>query len=96
MAEYLWDRGAAAIVSDNPAVEAPRLDEQGARLPVDRDLTLHTRLIAMLGNAFGELFNLEDLATDCADDGSYEFLFVAAPLHVPGGFGSPANALAVK
>jgi kynurenine formamidase len=96
VAEYLWDHGIVAVVSDNPAVEAPRRDEQGVRLPANHDLTLHTRLIAMLGIAFGELFNVEELATDCANDGGYEFLFVAAPLHVPGGFGSPANALALK
>ncbi len=96
MAEFLWDRGVVAVASDNPAVEAPRLDERGERLPSEHDLTLHTRLIAMLGIALGELFDLEALAKDCASDGVSEFLFVAAPLHVPGGFGSPANALAIK
>jgi kynurenine formamidase len=50
----------------------------------------------MLGIAIGELFDLDALAGDCADDGVYEGLFVAAPLNKVGGSGSPANAIAFK
>ena len=39
---------------------------------------------------------LEALAADCASDGVYECLFVAKPLVIRGGVGSPANALAIK
>ncbi len=36
------------------------------------------------------------LARDCRDDGVHEFLLTSAPLPVPRGIGSPANALAIK
>jgi len=55
-----------------------------------------SRLIAQFGLALGELWWLADLAADCAQDGRYEAFFAAAPLNVPGGIGSPANALAIK
>ena len=44
----------------------------------------------------GELWYLEDLAADCAQDGVYEFMFTSAPLNVLGGVGSPPNALGIK
>ena len=85
---WLWDHQIAAIASDNLAVEA---------YPFGRDgKILHHWAIALLGMVFGELFDLEDLAADCADDGVYECFFVAKPLHLRGGVGSPANALAIK
>jgi kynurenine formamidase len=88
MARYLWDRGVAAVVTDNPAVEVA---------PGDPSIgSLHRRLIPLLGFALGELFDLGRLALDCAADRRYTCLFVAAPLNLPGGVGSPGNAVAVK
>lgn len=90
MAEWLWDNHIAAVVADNPGLEA---------LPIDMsslDTFLHFRLIALLGIAIGELFQLDQLAADCAADGIYEGMFVAAPLNKVGGSGSPSNALAIK
>jgi kynurenine formamidase len=85
---WLWDHQVAAIAADNVAVEA---------WPPNRDKkALHSWGIALLGLVFGELFDFETLADDCADDGVYECLFVAKPLHLHGGVGSPANALAMK
>jgi kynurenine formamidase len=87
-AEWLWDHRIAAIAADNPALEALRVDaEVGFQ---------HRRLIALQGMAIGELWDLEELSRDCAADGSYEFMLVSAPLYVPGGVGSPANAYAIK
>ena len=87
-AAWLWDHEVAAIAADNPALEALR---------VDPDVGFqHRRLIALQGMAIGELFDLEALASDCAEDGVYEFMFVSAPLYIPGGVGSPANAYAIK
>jgi kynurenine formamidase len=88
--EWLWDQHVSAVVSDNPAVEV---------LPIDHaslDTFLHMRIIALLGIAVGEMFQLDELAADCADDGVYEGMFVAAPLNKVGGSGSPANAIAIK
>jgi kynurenine formamidase len=90
LAEWLWDSHVSVVATDSPALEM---------LPVDQstmETFLHVRLIALLGLAVGEMFQLEDLAEDCLDDSTYEGLFVAAPLNKVGGSGSPANALAIK
>ena len=89
MASYLWNLHIAAVAADNPALEAwPPGPESGG--------FLHFRLIPLLGMNIGEFWYLEDLAADCAQDGVYEFMFTSAPLNVPGGVGSPPNALAIK
>jgi kynurenine formamidase len=93
MARYLWDSGAAAIVSDSFSTEVWPPDFAESARPFG---FLHRVLIGLLGFAIGELWNLEDLAHDCASDGVYEFLLTSAPLNVTGGIGSPANALAIK
>lgn len=90
MAAWLWDRHVAAVVADNPALEVIPFE------PGDEDAFLHLRLIPLLGITLGELFALDDLAADCADDGVYEGMFVAAPFNKVGGVGSPGNALAIK
>jgi kynurenine formamidase len=88
MARWLWDSGCAALCLDNPAVEV---------IPGDPAVgSLHRRLIPMLGFALAELLDLDGIARACAVDGRWEFLFVAAPMHLPGGVGSPANALAIR
>jgi kynurenine formamidase len=87
MARYLWNSHVAAVVADNPAVETA---------PGDPKEFLHRRLIPMLGLALGEFFNFEELARDCLEDGRYTCLFMAAPLNLPGGVGSPGNGVAVK
>jgi kynurenine formamidase len=57
---------------------------------------LHCALMRNLGVAFTEICDLGKLATDCADDGQWEFLYVAAPLKVVNGTGSPVNPVVVK
>jgi hypothetical protein len=44
----------------------------------------------------GELWDLDELASECASDGVYEFMLVSVPLYIPGGVGSPANAYAIR
>ena len=44
----------------------------------------------------GEIFYLKDLANDCAKDGIYEFMFIAPPLPITAGVGSPINPQAIK
>ncbi|HLH68696.1 MAG TPA: cyclase family protein [Candidatus Dormibacteraeota bacterium] len=88
MARWLWNRHLAAIACDNPAVEVS---------PGDRTVgSLHRRLLPLLGFALGEFFDFDALARACAEDGRWEFLFVSVPLYLPGGVGSPANAIAVR
>jgi kynurenine formamidase len=88
--EWVWDSGIAAIVADNPSVEAMPFDKAS-----DRSF-LHFRLVALLGVAFGEMHDLRRLALDCANDGVYEGFFTAAPMNKLGGAGSTGNALAIK
>lgn len=57
---------------------------------------LHMILIVHAGVLVGEIFDLEGLAEDCANDGVYEFLFVAPPLPITGAVGSPINPQAIK
>jgi kynurenine formamidase len=88
-ARWLWDNHVAAIASDSPALEA--LPKQAG----DQDF-LHFHLLGLFGMPIGEMWNLEDLAADCAADKRYEFFLTSAPLNIPGGVGSPPNALAIK
>jgi hypothetical protein len=53
-------------------------------------------LLGQFGMAIGELWWLDELAEDCAADGIHEFLLTSAPLNTRGGYGSTANALAIK
>jgi kynurenine formamidase len=90
MCRYLWNAHVAAVVSDTPAVEAFPMERSGVFG------FLHRILIGQFGMALGELWWTDDLARDCAEDGVYEMLLTSTPMHVPGGIGSPANALAIK
>jgi kynurenine formamidase len=87
MARYLWDARLVAVAADNPALEVGPGDPAVG--------SLHRRLIPLLGFAVGELFALDELAAHCAERGRWTFLFVAAPLHLRGGVGSPGNAVAI-
>ena len=94
IAEWCWDHGVAALAVDNPGVEPFPVT---ASLPAGGgvDDTLHTRVLAYLGIPLGEFFDLDALADDCAREQVYEFCFTSAPLGIPGGIGSPPNALAI-
>ncbi|MES2170790.1 MAG: cyclase family protein [Actinomycetota bacterium] len=91
IAEWLHDHEVAAVAADNHAVEGFHYrDSEATFLPLhliaQRDMGLH----------MGELFELEELSKDCAEDGVYEFQFVAPPLRVVGAVGSPINPIALK
>ncbi|MCU1457046.1 MAG: hypothetical protein JWL73_1138 [Actinomycetia bacterium] len=96
LAEWLWDAGVAMVAADNPMVEPrpqpPRADG-GTAPPAEM---VHICVMVLLGIPLGELFDFEALAAACADDGRYEFMLTSAPLRMPGGIGSPPNALAIR
>lgn len=78
----------AVIAADNPGVEkVPIADPAGSA---------HVRMLRNLGMLFGELLHFGTLADAAAADHRYDFLFVAVPLWIPGGAGSPANAMAIR
>jgi kynurenine formamidase len=56
----------------------------------------HQVVIPHVGLYVGEMFDLDRLAARCAEDGTYDFLLVAAPLPVAGGVGAPVNPIAVR
>jgi len=101
---WLWDHEIALVAGDNPAVEADPVLESDFRTAADRPPErgvdhsgmLHRPLIALLGMAMGELWKLDELASDCAADGVYEFFLTSKPLNLIGGVGSPPHALALK
>ena len=43
----------------------------------------------------GEFFNLEKLGEECEKQGRYTFFVASMPLNIPGGVGSPPNAMAI-
>jgi kynurenine formamidase len=57
---------------------------------------LHIIMLVNAGIHLGEMWDMEELASDCADDGVYEFMLVAPPLTVTGSVGSPVNPQAIK
>jgi kynurenine formamidase len=93
MARYLWDSHACAIAADNPALEVWPPDGDQAAWPFG---FLHRLILGQFGMAIGELWWLHDLAASCRADGRYTALLTSAPLNVPGGIGSPPNAVAIK
>jgi len=101
---WLWEHEIALVAADNLAVEADPVLDSDFRSPddvppergVDHSGMLHRPLIALLGMAVGELWRLDELAEDCAADGVYEFFLTVKPLNLPGGVGSPPNAVALK
>ena len=87
-AAWVWDHQIAALAADNPALEALEvLPEVGFQ---------HRRLLPLQGTPIGEFWDLEELSSDCAQDGVFQFMLVSAPLYIPGGVGSPPNAYALK
>jgi kynurenine formamidase len=58
-------------------------------------MPLHMCLLAGMGVHLLDNLHLGRLATACAEEQRWEFLFVVAPLQVRGGTGSPANPIAI-
>jgi kynurenine formamidase len=87
---WIHDHDIAAIAADTWGAEVLPNETPDVFQP------LHIILIVHMGLLVGEIFDLEALAADCAEDGRYEFMFTAPPLPITGGVGSPVNPLAIK
>ena len=94
--DWFADHRVALAASDTFALE--RLPAvPGSPFGADTDHgMIHQDLIALLGLPIGELWKLDELGADCADDQIYECLLTVKPLNITGGVGSPANATAIK
>jgi kynurenine formamidase len=81
----------AAVASDTWGCEVrPNNSESGITQPS------HWITIPIMGLTVGEIFVAKELADDCAENGVYEFLFVAPTLSITGAVASPTNPLAIK
>ncbi len=104
--EWIHQREVAVYTGDSPE----RLTRAGARMlgllgeedagerggaPTRFPLPFHQIAIPAMGLSLLDFCAVEELAATCAKLGRYEFLFMAAPLPIEGGTGSPVNPLAV-
>ncbi|NHD16125.1 MULTISPECIES: cyclase family protein [unclassified Actinopolyspora] len=89
-ADWLHGTEIAAIATDTWGFEVRPNEFDEAFQP------LHQVVIPHVGLFIGEMWDLDELAADCAADGRFEFWLTAAPLPVTGAVGSPLNPLAVK
>lgn len=80
----------AALATDTWGFEVRPNEFAGAMQP------LHQVVIPHMGLYIGEMWDMESLAADCADDGRYAFFLTAAPLPFTGAVGAPLHPIAVK
>jgi len=85
---WLHDRGVAAIACDGVSDVIP----SGFNTI---DLPIHRIGIPIIGLHLLDNCGLEELAQACRERSRWEFMFLVAPLRVPGGTGSPVNPIAV-
>jgi kynurenine formamidase len=87
-ASWLAERSVAALGSDGNNDTAPSTTE-GVAYPI------HVLAINAMGVHLLDYLQLEDLLRRCEEAERWEFLFVAAPLRIVGGTGSPVNPIAI-
>jgi kynurenine formamidase len=87
-ARFLADRRVAALGSDGNNDTAPSATE-GVAFPI------HVLAINAMGIHLLDYLQFEDLVPLCEAAQRWEFLFVASPLRIVGGTGSPVNPIAI-
>lgn len=90
LCDWFYEMEIPLFATDTIANEQTHSETTGTQIP------LHGALLRDQGVVFNEIVLLEDLADDCAGDGSYDFLYVAAPLKIVRATGSPVNPIAIK
>lgn len=88
--EWFHERSVAAVATDNLSFEVYPGEVEGLALPV------HMLHIVEMGLVQGQNFDLETLAADCAADGRYEFMLVAAPEPFVAACGAPVVPVVIK
>ena len=90
-AEWLFKKEVAAVATDTWGCEVrPNDTEPGIYQP------WHWVVIPSMGLTMGEIFDLQELADDCAEDKKYDFFFSAPSLPVKGAVGAPVVPMAFK
>jgi kynurenine formamidase len=87
---WIHERGIAAVAADTWGAEVIPNEISWVTQP------WHRVALPRMGLCVGEIFDLEGLAADCAQDGVYEMFFCANPLPLVGSVGSPINPTAIK
>jgi kynurenine formamidase len=90
LVQWFQDMEIPNLVTDTIANEVTMDPNNGVAL------VLHSALMRNLGVTLTEIADLERLAADCAEDGRYDFLYVAAPLNIAKAAGSPVNPVVIK
>jgi kynurenine formamidase len=88
--DWFYKNEVSAYGADTLSSELTNSTTTGTMVP------MHIFLMNYLGIPIQELLWLEDLANDCKADGQYEFLYIASPLKIHGGTGSPINPIVIK
>jgi hypothetical protein len=57
---------------------------------------VHQIALVHMGMLLGEIFELDELAAECAADGRYDFMLAAGPLPIRGAVGGPVNPIAIR
>jgi kynurenine formamidase len=87
---WLRDHDVAAIATDTLVFEVWPGEDPSVLLPV------HMLHLVDMGLAQGQLWALDELAADCAEDGQHDFLLCATPLPLTRSVGGPVAPTAVK
>jgi len=87
---WIRDHDVALVATDTITFEVYPCEDPHIFMPV------HMIHLRDMGLAQGQNWHLDDLATDCATDGQYDFLLVATPLPLTGAVGAPAAPTAIK
>ena len=85
---FIADRRVAALGSDGNSDTAPSTTE-GVAFPI------HVLAINAMGVHLLDYLNLDGLRAACASSERWDFQFVAAPMWIRGGTGSPVNPIAI-
>jgi kynurenine formamidase len=89
-AAWFAEREVAGYATDTWGTEVLPNETQDVFQP------LHIIMLVHMGMLIGEMFDLEELAQRCAEDGRNEFMLVAPPLPITGAVASPVNPLAIR
>jgi len=85
---WMHARGVAVLGSDADT------DARPSHAP-DVHTPAHALALAAMGMPLLDNMNLDRVGEICAEESRWEFLFMTAPLRLPGGTGSPINPLAI-
>jgi kynurenine formamidase len=85
---FLMERQISVLGSDGNSDTAPSTTE-GVAFP------MHVLALNAMGVHLLDYLQFEDVLPRCEEAGRWEFLFVAAPLRIVGGTGSPLNPVAI-